>query len=475
VKRSVLAVVLVLCAATASAGTITSISPASIKVNSGEHFLTLYGSGLGSVVVFDGPAGHFERNTNANFSGSVATWVPEPIVRTSGTYTVYVRGGTGDSNVVNFTVQGFKFFPFVIIVPEILRVQPLDRSGGYVKYDVFWAGGQANDGDVRCLPASGEFFKMGQTLVNCEAANSAGETAKATFVIDVHDDVAPTLYLPREPIKVKATSREGAIVQYDSKAYDDIYGDVQAVCAPKSGSVFPVGVTTVQCNATDLDENVAAGAFQVEVLGEVKWYPLDVVAPKSIVVDAKGIEGNYVDFDVKVSNGRNPEVSCYPKSGSLFPMGLTSVVCDAIDDFGMRGRGEFYVEVRDPKAPFIEKLYATPDILPNDGRVYPIEIVAGATDDFDARPVCQIFAVRSTQTIDLDDDDSEKLYDWRVTGDLTLELRGEASRVDRTYDVWVGCTDFYGNRTNSSTKVIVPVSGGQSVPTAPKRRAGPKP
>lgn len=474
-KRTLLAVILVFAAATLSAGTVTSISPATIKVNSGEHFLTLYGSGLGTVVVFDGPAGHFERNTNANFIGSVATWVPEPIVRTSGTYSVYVRGGTGDSNTVNFTVQGFKFFPFVIIAPELLRVQPLNREGGYVKYDVFWAGGESNDGDVRCFPSSGDFFKMGQTTVNCEAYNSAGEKAQASFTVDVHDDVAPTLYLPREPIVVKAESREGAMVEYDSKAYDDIWGDVITECAPKSGSVFPIGVTNVQCTATDLESNIGVGTFQVEVIGEVEWYPLNVLVPSTIVVDAKSIEGNYVEYDVKVENGRDPELSCYPKSGTLFPLGLTNVVCDAIDAFGMRGRGEFYVEVRDPQPPMFEKLYATPDLLPNDGRLYDLEIVAAASDDLDPRPVCSIYSITSSQPINLDDDDNEKDYDWKVTGDLTLELRGEATRVDRTYYVWVGCSDFYGNRVNAATKVVVPVGSGQSTPTAPKRRAGPKP
>lgn len=476
-KRTLFAVVLLLCAGSALAGTITSISPASVKVNSGEWFLTIYGSGLGSVVVFDGPAGHYERNTNANFVGSVATWVPEAIIRTSGTYTVYVRGGTGDSNVVNFTVQGFKFFPFVIIAPEILRAQPFNREGGYVKYDVFWAGGESNDGRVDCFPASGDWFKMGATTVRCTGSNSAGEKAEASFDVFVHDDVAPVLYLPREPIVVNAQSKEGAVVDFDSKAYDDIWGDVATECTPRSGSVFPIGVTNVQCTATDLDANIGNGTFTVEVVGEVKFYKLDLIAPSGIVVDARSIEGEYVDYkvDVKGTDDPRPEVTCDPKPGSLFPVGLTVVTCDAIDMWGMRGHAEFQIEVRDANAPFIEKAYANPDLIPNDGRLYPIEIVAYATDDLDARPVCSIFAVTANQNIDLDDDDNEKLYDWNITGDLTLELRGEAVRTDRTYNVWVGCTDFYGNRTNTTARVVVPVGSGQSTPSAPKRRAGPKP
>lgn len=477
-KRSLLAFFLGLFAVSATAGTITSISPSMVKVNSGEHFLSIYGTGLGSVVVFQGPAGTLERNTSASFTGSVHVWVPEAVVRTSGLYSVWVKGGTGDSNAVQFEVQGFKFFPFVIITPEVLRAQPLNREGAYVKYNVFWAGGESNDGSVDCFPQSGDFFKMGQTTVECSGRNSAGESAKASFTVEVLDQVAPTLYVPREPIVVKWTQREGAIVDFDAKAYDEIWGDLPVECTPQSGSMFPVGVTNVQCNATDNDLNVGHATFVVEVVGDVKPYELLVKVPKSIYVDARSAEGEVIDYKVSVSgtDDPSPEVNCVPKPGSVFPVGSTEVVCDAIDRFGMRGRGIFPVVVRDINAPFIEKLYSTPDKLPNDGRVYPIEIVASATDDIDRLPVCSVFAVTSNQDIHLGDDDNDKEYDWQITGDLSVELRGEAIRVDRYYDVWVGCQDFYGNRVNSTTRVYVPVAGGQAQPEpAPaKRRAGPK-
>ena len=477
-KRSLLACVLALCATTAMAGTITSIDPSVVRVNSGEWFLTIYGTGLGNTVVFDGPAGHFERATNANFSTWVASWIPEEIIRTSGYYDVYVRGGTGDSNRVTFEVQGFKFFPFVIIAPDFWKVQALNREGAYVKYDVFWGGGSSGDGRVDCLPASGEFFRMGTTMVNCTGSNSAGEKAEASFPVIVKDEVAPVLYLPREPIVVKWESREGARVEYDSKAYDDIYGDIIVDCLPKSGAVFPVGVTNVQCTATDPDENVGVGSFVVEVVGELKPYELDVIVPDDIRVDARSAEGERVDFKVVVEGTEDPEpeLTCSHEPGSLFPVGSTLVVCSAIDRWGMRGTGQFVIEVVDPEAPVIEKLYATPEKLPNDGRIYPIEITAAASDNFDPRPFCSVFSVTSSQPIDLGDFDSEKEYDWKITGDLTLELRGEATRIDRYYDVWVGCTDYYGNRTNSPTRVVVPVGSGQSSePAAPtKRRAGGK-
>jgi hypothetical protein len=477
VKRTLVVCVILLSALGASAGTITSISPSSVKVNSGEHFLTIYGSGLGNVVVLDGPAGHFEVNTTATFSGSVAAWVPLEVVGKSGYYNVFVRGGTGDSNVVTFQVQGFRVWPFVIIVPEVIWAQPLTREGAYVKYEVVHFGGEDPNPKISCSPASGEFFKTGRTTVNCDAVNAYGEKASATFAVVVQDTVAPNLYVPREPIVVKAQSRDGAVVEFDAKAYDDLYGDLVPECTPRSGSLFPIGVTTVTCSATDPDLNIGYGTFDVEVLGEVKWYPLELTLPDSIYVEARSPEGEYIDYKVE-SSGEKPEVNCLPKSGSLFSIGTTVVVCDAIDMWGMRGHGEFLVTVIDPEPPFIEKLYATPDVLKADGLMHPVEITVGATDKFDPRPTCEIFAVTSNQRIDRGDLDKDPVDQYNITGPLTVDLRGSYTRTDRAYDVWVGCTDFYGNHITGSARVVVPAgSFGSSTSEpakTPKKRRGPK-
>ncbi len=200
VKRTFLfSLCLVVCAVTASAGTITSIDPSMVKVNSGEHFVTIYGSGLGSTIVFDGPAGHFELAANAQFTGSVHFWVPGQIIAKSGFYSVYVRGGTGDSNVVQFEVRGVKFFPFVIIVSDLVHFQPSSREGGYAKYDIITAGGEVFDPSpkIDCFPQSGSYFKMGNTSVRCTAVNSIGEKAEASFTLSMKDVVGPIVDVPR--------------------------------------------------------------------------------------------------------------------------------------------------------------------------------------------------------------------------------------------------------------------------------------
>lgn len=478
-RLATLVVVLFVVSVTASAGTITSISPSSVKVNSGEHFITVYGSGLGNVLVFDGPAGHFERTVTATFSGSVVGWVPEVIVRSSGYHSLYVRGGTGDSNSVTFTVQGFKYFPLAILHPDVLFYQPLNREGGYVKYEVVAFGGEDQYPVVRCFPESGEWFKMGSTTVNCEASNNSGETAKSEFVVFVADREAPKVEVPREPIVLEAESREGAIAKFSAYAYDEIYGELEPECTPASGSTFPVGRTTVQCAATDWDGNIGYGTFLVEVIGELKPYELTVHVPSGLYADAKDERGAYVEFKVTVlgSEDPEPELNCSHKSGELFPIGDTNVVCTAIDRYGMRGNGEFVVSVADPDPPSILRLIASPNVLPYDDRIYSIKVEAWAEDEIDVAPFCSIFSVTSNEDIDVDDDDSEKEWDWRVTGDLSVDLRARYTRSMRVYDVWVGCSDWFGNRSALSVPVYVTKDGtlASAIQPPSRRRSVGKP
>lgn len=470
--------VILLCAASASAGTITSISPSSVKINSGEHFLTAYGTGLGTVMVFDGPAGHFEINTNANFIGSAVAWVPEAIVRKSGTYSVYVRGGTGDSNSVTFTVQGFKFFPLVILMPEVLWVQPKTREGGYAKYEVIAIGGEDPNPRVTCDIESGSFFKMGLTKVNCVADNIYGERAQGSFQVNVLDQIAPKLTLP-EDIRVKADSREGTVVEFKPFATDDIWGEAAVDCLPRSGSLFPVGRTNVQCIATDNDLNVANGSFVVDVDGDVEWYPLTIDVPAPIIIDADSPEGTVVKYDVKVEGTKdpNPSVTCWPKSESLFAVSLTTVNCDAIDEHGMRGHGEFEVIVVDPYPPQIERVYASPEVItPADGRLVPVNLDVSVYDKIDVAPVCEVFSVTANQDIDVGEGpkDDPKNYNWAITGPMSVELRAAYTRTDRVYHVWIGCTDYFGNRSTEAAFVTVPAGAALTAqqPVTRRRAAG---
>jgi HYR domain len=64
---------------------------------------------------------------------------------------------------------------------------------------------------------------------------------------------------------VKTRSAKGARVTYAVKATDATDGVVAPACLPKSGSLFPVGRTTVTCNPTDSSGNPATARFTITV------------------------------------------------------------------------------------------------------------------------------------------------------------------------------------------------------------------
>jgi hypothetical protein len=108
--------------------------------------------------------------------------------------------------------------------------------------------------------------------------------------------------------------------------------------------------------------------------------------------------------------------------------------------------------------PQILEFFAKPDSLIADNRIYPIDVFVSVVDDIDPRPVCEVYDVTSKEDINLDDNEDPKSYDWSITGPLTLELRAERFGTSRVYNIWLQCTDFYGNRTITRTPVVV--SGG---------------
>ena len=79
-------------------------------------------------------------------------------------------------------------------------------------------------------------------------------------------DTEPPLVTVPGAITVDAESPAGAVVVFAASATDNVDPDVPVTCTPASGSLFPVGTTTVRCTATDEAGNMATATFDVVVL-----------------------------------------------------------------------------------------------------------------------------------------------------------------------------------------------------------------
>jgi HYR domain len=84
----------------------------------------------------------------------------------------------------------------------------------------------------------------------------------------VYDNEKPLLNLPTNIVLGVDEGQNHAVVSYTATASDNS-GSVSLVCVPMSGSTFPLGVTTVTCNAIDNAGNVASGSFTITVTNSV--------------------------------------------------------------------------------------------------------------------------------------------------------------------------------------------------------------
>ncbi len=224
---------------------------------------------------------------------------------------------------------------------------------------------------VDCDPALGSVVPLGPNPVSCSATASNGITSTVDFTVSVEDFGAPSFDPGSVPADttIERGAPLGAVFDYLLPTASDVVDqDVDVVCAPVGpGGQAPFTApgpttTTITCIATDDAGLTDEASFDVTVA--------DTTAPAlslplGIAADATGADGAAVAFspvpsavdlgvtDVPVScTAFTPAVAVV--SGSLFPIGATTVTCTAVDDAGNAALGQFVVTVSDLSSPSID-------------------------------------------------------------------------------------------------------------------------
>ena len=156
----------------------------------------------------------------------------------------------------------------------------------------------------------------------------------------------------RDALHTAVTSNPAAssfILTYSPPA---LPGETFVTCSPGSGEIFPLGVTTVTCVATDACNGSAEGSFTIGV--HDNWPP-NLTLPENMVVEASSAAGAVVLFDVSATDivDLSPVVTCLPASGSIFPVGVNTVGCTARDASGNLDASTFTVTVNDALPPVL--------------------------------------------------------------------------------------------------------------------------
>jgi len=240
-----------------------------------------------------------------------------------------------------------------------------------------------------CSPASGTAFPIGSTTVTCTAKDAANNQASGSFTVTVRKPNTPPVVFAPSGMVVEATGPAGAIVVFAASANDAEDGPLPATCSPASGTIFPIGATTVTCTAADHQGAKGSASFPVAV---VDTTPPTLVLPAPIAVDEDGTGGATVSFTVTATDIVSGSVKpvCTPASGSRFLVGATTVSCDAVDAAGNHASGTFQVTVRAVNKPPTVKVPADMTVEATGPTGAVVTFVATGSDPEDGviAPVC---------------------------------------------------------------------------------------
>ncbi|MEW6212611.1 MAG: HYR domain-containing protein, partial [Acidobacteriota bacterium] len=196
-------------------------------------------------------------------------------------------------------------------------------------------------GAVNCAPPSGSFFQVGSTQVTCTTEFGPS----CSFNVLVVDRTRPNITCPDSVTARAPEGQTSAVVNYPAPTATDNCPFVTVSCSPPSGSVFPLGASTVNCQARDEAINESGCSFTVTVNDS---NAPTIQCPANIVMQAQaGQTSAIVNYPPPTVTDNLPgaTATCAPASGSSFPLGVTTVTCTATDADGNRAMCGFTITI----------------------------------------------------------------------------------------------------------------------------------
>ena len=151
----------------------------------------------------------------------------------------------------------------------------------------------------------------------------------------------------------EATSPAGATVTYDpARAHGEV-GPATISYSQNSGTIFPIGTTTVVVTAIDEGGNYEHASFKVTVRDTTA--PVITFVSPNLTAEATSPAGAVVTYAAATATDAvGPITFSYSKaSGATFALGTTTVTVTATDAYGNHSSKTFTVTVKDTTAPAI--------------------------------------------------------------------------------------------------------------------------
>jgi hypothetical protein len=352
-------------------------------------------------VIIDLPSNTTVSN-NTNVCGAIVTWI-EPrtsdncsstIAQTAGlsngslfpigvsTITYTATDASGNPYSASFTVTvNDNQLPTINGTPANILV---NNNTGVCGATVSWVAPTSSDncpGHSVAQTAgvsNGGVFPIGTTTVTYTATDASGNINTSSFTVTVTDNEKPTINgLPSNITVSNNTGVCGAVVTWTvPTSADNCTGhSIAQTAGVTNGGLFSVGTTYVTYTATDASGNQYSSSFSVTVNDTEN--PTIVNLPSNITVNNNtGVCGALVTWTAPTSadncTGHSIAQTAGFTSGSVFPVGITTVTYTSTDAYGNQHSLSFTVTVIDNENPTINGMPSNITVNNNTG-------VCGAT------------------------------------------------------------------------------------------------
>ena len=278
-----------------------------------------------------------------------------PVGDTVVTYTAIDLSGNSTSDTFTVTVVD-QDLPLLVDFPVDIEI-PVD--GGSCLGTASWIPPTATDNcgvaEITSSHLPGETFQIGTTSVSYSATDIHGNTATSTFSVIVNELEAPTLVDIPGPITVSSdTGLCTGVATWIEPTGNDNCGIALITSDHQSGDSFPVGTSVVTFTATDSVGNQSTAAVEIVVTDTqapaISNIPADITESA-----ASGLCTALVNW-IEPTASDNCSISSLTSdllSGSIFPVGITTVTYTAIDSSGLSVEQSLNVTVLDDQVPTI--------------------------------------------------------------------------------------------------------------------------
>ena len=221
--------------------------------------------------------------------------------------------------------------------------------------------------------------------------NQPINTLTAFSTVTVRDCAPPVIHVPAN-ISVITPNASVAVSYAAPTATDNVDTTVAVTCTSSpagfsSGSNFPVGTTTITCNATDHAGNHADPAsFTITVSNNTP----PTFSAADITTPATSPAGAVVTYNAAGSDAQDGSIPavCTPASGSTFAMGTTTVSCTVTDAGGLTATGSFTVTVTNTAPTVTVPSTITAEATSGNGAIVPYVASGNDAEDGPIAPVC---------------------------------------------------------------------------------------